>query len=217
MPAGLLLLGGVTLMLSEVFLTSAQRTYQAILAGIVTAAAGLIAGHNAFEPARLVLQGYAVLDPFSQWTTALVCLGAFLAVFLSAGFLKHRNAERGEFYALLLFASAGMSLLSLSAEFVTLFINLEVMSVATYALTAFLRRGPRPSEAGFKYFILGAFAAALLLYGAALLYGATGATRLVDVSAALPAAFANKPGLVYAGLGLVLVGFAFKVDRKSVV
>jgi NADH-quinone oxidoreductase subunit N len=130
---------------------------------------------------------------------------------LSAGFLRHRNAERGEFYALLLFAAAGMSLLSLSAEFITLFINLEVMSVATYALTAFLRRGPRPSEAGFKYFILGAFSAALLLYGAALLYGATGATRFVDISAALPAAFATKPGLVYAGIGLVLVGFAFKV------
>ena len=158
-----------------------------------------------------MLQGYAVLDPFSSWMTAMVCLGTGLAVLLSAGFLKHRNAERGEFYALMLFAAAGMSLLALSAEFITLFINLEVMSIATYALTAFLRRGPRPSEAGFKYFILGAFSAALLLYGAALLYGATGATKLVEVSAALPAAFASSPGLVYAGIGLVLAGFAFKV------
>ena len=97
-----------------------------------------------------------MLDPFSSWTTAMVCLGTGLAVLLSSGFLKHRNAERGEFYALMLFAAAGMSLLALSAEFITLFINLEVMSIATYALTAFLRRGPRPSEAGFKYFILGA-------------------------------------------------------------
>ncbi|MBL8913656.1 MAG: NADH-quinone oxidoreductase subunit N, partial [Archangium sp.] len=119
--------------------------------------------------------------------------------------------ERGEFYALVLFAAAGMSLLALSAEFITLFINLEVLRIAAYALTAFLRRGPRPSEAGFKYFILGAFAAALLLYGAALLYGATGATRLVDVGNALPNAFATQPGLVYAGIGLVLAGFAFKV------
>ena len=103
-----------------------------------------MAAHNAFEPARAVLQGYAVLDPFSSWMTAMVCLGTGLAVLLSAGFLKHRNAERGEFYALMLFAAAGMSLLALSAEFITLFINLEVMSIATYALTAFLRRGPAP-------------------------------------------------------------------------
>jgi NADH-quinone oxidoreductase subunit N len=182
-----------------------------MLAVLVTAAAGGAAMYNAFLPARAVLQGYAVLDPFSSWLTVMVCLGTVLAVLLSSGFLKHRNAERGEFYALVLFAAAGMSLLGLSAEFITLFINLEVLSIATYALTAFLRRGPRPSEAGFKYFILGAFAGALLLYGAALLYGATGATKLVEVSQNLPGAFATSPGLVYAGLGLVLVGFAFKV------
>lgn len=211
MPAGVLVVAAIVLMLSEVFLTSATRTYQAMLAAIASAVAGATAVHNAFEPARSVLQGYAVLDPFSSWMTAMVCLGTGLGVLLSSGFLKHRNAERGEFYALMLFAGAGMSLLALSAEFITLFINLEVMSIATYALTAFLRRGPRPSEAGFKYFILGAFSAALLLYGAALLYGATGATKLVEVSAALPAAFASSPGLVYAGIGLVLAGFAFKV------
>src|SRR5205823_457515 len=74
-----------------------------------------------------------------------------------------------------------------------------------------LRRGSRPSEAGFKYFILGAFSAALLLYGAALLYGATGTTRLVDMGRALPAAVASQPGLVYSGFLLVAAGFAFKV------
>ncbi len=211
MPVGVLMGAAIALMLSEVFLTSATRTYQAVLAALATVVAGGIAFNNAFEPAHEVLQGYAVLDPFSSWTTVMVCLGTFLGVFLSAGFLKHRNAERGEFYALMLFAAAGMSLLALSAEFITLFINLEVLSIATYALTAFLRRGPRPSEAGFKYFILGAFAAALLLYGAALLYGATGATKFVDVARALPGAFATSPALVYAGIGLVLAGFAFKV------
>ena len=141
----------------------------------------------------------------------MVCVGSALAALLAAGFLKHRNAERGEFYALMLFAASGMSLLALSAEFITLFINLEVMSIATYALTAFLRRGPRPAEAGFKYFILGAFASSLLLYGAALLYGATGTTKLVELGRALPMAYAASPGLVKAGFGLVLAGFAFKV------
>ncbi|MBL8917154.1 MAG: NADH-quinone oxidoreductase subunit N, partial [Archangium sp.] len=163
MPVGVLMGGAIVLMLSEVFLTPAKtgsppngvaglqpnRTYMAVLSALTAAVAGAIAMHNAFEPARAVLQGYAVLDPFSSWTTVLVCVATFLASFLSSGFLKHRNAERGEFYALVLFAAAGMSLLALSAEFITLFINLEVLSIATYALTAFLRRGPRPSEAGF--------------------------------------------------------------------
>ncbi|HEY0881253.1 MAG TPA: NADH-quinone oxidoreductase subunit N [Archangium sp.] len=211
LPTAVLVVAAIVLMLSEVFLTSATRTYQALLATIASAVAGVIAGFNAFEPARAVLQGYAVLDPFSSWTTVMVCVGTGLGVMLSSGFLKHRNAERGEFYALMLFGAAGMSLLALSAEFITLFINLEVMSIATYALTAFLRRGPRPSEAGFKYFILGAFSAALLLYGAALIYGATGSTKFIEVGAALPAAFQATPGLVYAGIGLVLAGFAFKV------
>ena len=101
----------------------------------------------------------------------------------------------------MLFAAAGMSLLALSAELITLFINLEVISVSTYALTAFLRRGPRPAEAGFKYFILGAFSAALLLYGVALLYGATGTTRLAEMAGPLPAALTTQPGLVCAASG----------------
>lgn len=211
LPTGVLVVGAIVLLLSEVFLSTAQRTYQAVIGTLTAVVAGLVAFSNAFEPGRAVLQGYVVLDPFSSWMTVTVCLGTALAVLLSAGFLKHRNAERGEFYALVLFAAAGMSLLAMSAEFITLFINLEVLSVATYALTSFLRRGPRPAEAGFKYFILGAFSASLLLYGAALLYGATGSTRLADIGAALPTAFVQQPGLVFAGFGLVLVGFAFKV------
>jgi len=211
LPAAVLVVGAIVLMLSEVFLSATNRTYMAIIGVLASAVAGAFALSNAFEPARLVLQGYAVLDPFSSFMTVMVCIGTGLACLLASGFLKHRNAERGEFYALMLFAAAGMSLLALSNEFITLFVNLEVLSVATYALTAFLRRGPRPAEAGFKYFILGAFAAALLLYGAALLYGATGTTRLSDLATTLPGVMATKAGLVYAGFGFVLAGFAFKV------
>ncbi|MBX7102109.1 MAG: NADH-quinone oxidoreductase subunit N [Myxococcaceae bacterium] len=211
LPAAILTAGAILLLVSEVFLGSATRTYQALLAVVTSVAAGALAFSNAFLPAHAVLQGYAVLDPFSSFTTVVVCLGTGLGALLGAGFLKHRNAERGEFYALLLFAAAGMSLLAMSAEFITLFVNLEVLSVSTYALTAYLRRGPRPSEAGFKYFILGAFAAALLLYGAALLYGATGTTHLSEMAAGLGAAAKAQPALVACGFFLVGAGFAFKV------
>jgi NADH-quinone oxidoreductase subunit N len=211
-PAAILAVGAMALLLSEAFLSTASRGYQAITGVITALVAGVVAFHNAFETPQLVLQGFAVLDPFSSFVTVVVALTVGLAILLSAGFLKHRNAERGEFYALMLFAAAGMSLLALSAEFITLFVNLEILSIATYALTAYLRRGTRPAEAGFKYFILGAFSGALLLYGAALLYGATGTTKLAEMSVALRAAGGGSQSmLVYIGMTLVAAGFAFKV------
>ena len=92
-------------------------------------------------------------DPFSAFLSLIVCVGLGLSVLLAAGFLRHRNAERGEFYALMLFGGAGMSLLAVSNELIVVFINIEVLSVSTYALAAYLRRGPRPAEAAFKYFM----------------------------------------------------------------
>src|SRR5580765_5402717 len=184
-PALILSAGACLVLLSEVFLSSASRTFQAPLTVATTALAGVVAAASAFSTPVEVFKGFAVLDPFGSLVSLLVCIGVGLSALLAPAFLRGRQAERGEFYALLLFAGAGMSLLGLSNELIFLFINLEILSVATYALAAYLRRGPRPAEAGFKYFILGAFSAALMLYGAALLYGATGSTKFADVSMAL--------------------------------
>jgi len=211
LPALILSLAAMSLLLSEVFLTTSTRVHQALIALAAAIAAGIAALAIAFQPAREVLQGLAVLDPFFGFLTAVICLGLCLVVLLSAAFLRHRHAERGEFYALALFSAAGMSLLALSAELITLFVNLELLSVATYALTAYLRRGARPAEAGFKYFLLGAFSSALFLYGSALLYGATGTTRLSAIGAALPDALRTNPALVYCGVSLIGAGLAFKV------
>jgi NADH-quinone oxidoreductase subunit N len=210
-PALLLSLGACVLLLSEVFLVTPARGYQAVLALVFTALAGVAAALSFGEPARSVFQDMAVLDPFSSFLGVVICLGTFLSVLVAASFLHERSAERGEFYALMLFAAAGMCLLSISSELVTLFISLEVLSVATYALAAYLRKGTRPSEAGFKYFILGAFSTALLLYGVALLYGATGTTKLSEMGSVLPQALGTQPLLVYLGAGFIAAGFAFKV------
>jgi NADH-quinone oxidoreductase subunit N len=139
-----------------------------------------------------------------------------LSALLAPAFLRGRQAERGEFYALLLFAGAGMSLLGLSNELIFLFINLEILSVATYALAAYLRRGPRPAEAGFKYFILGAFSSAILLYGTSLLFGATRSTLLPAMGSELARVFsdpllADRRPLAYCGLALIGTGFGFKI------
>jgi NADH-quinone oxidoreductase subunit N len=220
-PALVLSLAGILLLMSEVFLSGTKsegqgvRTYQALLTVAASGCAGGIALSLIFEPARPVLLGFAVLDPFSSFITAVVCLGLGLTALLADGFLRTRQAERGEFYALMLFATAGMSLLAMSSELIMLFISLEVMSVSTYALAAYLRRGPRPTEAGFKYFILGAFSSALFLYGAALLYAASGTTFLTGVGAEVGRIFADPTSdrrlVVYCAVALVAAGLAFKV------
>ena len=172
-PSLILSTGACLVVLSEVFLSSASRTFQAPLTVASTVLAGLVAGVTTFSPSYEVFRGFAVQDPFGSLVTLVVCIGVGLSTLLAPAFLRGRHAERGEFYALLLFGGAGMSLLALSNELILLFINLEILSVATYALASYLRRGPRPAEAGFKYFILGAFSSAVLLYGTALLFGAT--------------------------------------------
>jgi NADH-quinone oxidoreductase subunit N len=212
LPAIILVLGACVLLLSEVFLSaSSSRGYQAVLSTATSVIAGIVSLSLLTEPPREVFLGFGAMDPFSSFLTFIVCVALALASLTSAGFLRKRGAERGEFYALMLFAGAGMSLLGLSNELITLFVNIEVLSIATYALTSYLRRGTRPSEAGFKYFILGAFSSAVLLYGSALLYGAAGTTLLSDMVQPLRSAMAHNAALVYSGAVLVAAGFAFKV------
>lgn len=212
LPALLLVLSASILLLSEVFLSAtSSRAYQAVLTAGTAVVGSIISVWLMFQPPQQVFLGYAVLDPFSSFLSLTLCVGLGLAALSAAGFLHRRGAERGEFYALMMFATAGMSLLAISNELITVFVNIEILSIGTYALTSYLRRGTRPSEAGFKYFILGAFSSAVLLYGAALLYGATGTTQLSELSGKLGPALANHQLLVYCGIVLVAAGFAFKV------
>ena len=202
LPVAVLVLGACVLLLAEVFLTSGKRGF---MAGLTLVAAALAAASAlVVPPAGHVFGGQAVVDAFSVFITVTVCAGLALSALVAAPWLAARGAERGEFYALALFASAGMSLLGMSADLLLAFISIEVMSLATYALAAWMRRGRKPAEAAFKYFLLGAFSSALLLYGTALVYGATGTT--------LFSAIARGSGpILVAGLGLVGAGLAFKV------
>jgi NADH-quinone oxidoreductase subunit N len=156
-------------------------------------------------PTGAVFGRQAVADNFSAFVTVIVCAGLALSALVGAGWLGARDAERGEFYALATFGAAGMALLGMATDFLVAFVAIETMSLATYALAAYLRRGRRPAEAAFKYLVLGAISSALFLYGSALLYGATGSTLFSD----LPRG--GGTALHLAGLGLVVAGIAFKV------
>jgi NADH-quinone oxidoreductase subunit N len=202
-PVAILTAGALVLLLTEVFLVSGKRGYQSLLTVVFAAAAALAA---VLAPSSgSVFGGQAVADKFSAFVTVVVCAGLGLSALVGAGWLKARNAERGEFYALSMFAAAGMSLLGMSTDLLVAFIAIEVMSLATYSLAAYLRRGKRPAEAACKYLVLGAISSALVLYGAALLYGASGSTLFSH----LPNGRGSS--LYLAGMSLVAAGVAFKI------
>jgi NADH-quinone oxidoreductase subunit N len=151
------------------------------------------------------------IDRFTLFFEGLLCLGGALASLLAGGYLAEHRIERGEFYSLLLLASFGAMVLAAADDVMTLFIGLETMSLGVYALAAFRRTSPRSAEAALKYFLLGSFAAAIMLYGFALLYGATGHTDLPGLKAAIAAPATSMPMLII-GFVLVLVGLLFKVS-----
>jgi len=180
------------------------------LAGM--AAAALVGLGRAPFPAfgRMVMA-----DDFGRFFTLLFVVAAALAVLVAMGRLPDQadgRAARGEFYGLLLFATAGASLLSQATDLVTLFIALETLSIPAYILAAVLRRDERSAEAGLKYFILGAFATGLLIYGIALLYGAAGSTEMAAVAKAAMAGPWTGNFLLVAGGLLVLAGLIFKIS-----
>src|SRR3989304_4932021 len=162
----------------------------------------------------IVLVGLLVmlLDPFlsasrKQILAHLSWVGALLTIFISS--FRSKSEIHGEYYALLLLATFGMMLMGSSTDLVVIFLGIEVMSVALYVLAGFNRPDPRSGEASMKYFLMGLFSTVFLLYGIALIYGATGQTNLVEVADYF---YSSPTDLVLlAGIGLLLVGLGFKV------
>ncbi len=156
-----------------------------------------------FGPGRPLLQ----LDALSSFAIALIGLGALFSVWLSITYLPAMRILHGEYYALLLLATAGMFVMVSAVDLVALYLGLELASLPTYALAGFNRRKLRSNESALKYFLVGSFTSAVLLYGMALLYGATGHTDFAGISRG----FEGGGGLALAGLALMLAGLALKV------
>ena len=185
------------------------------LAGYVSLAGLVIAAGSTFAMFGSVsaFQTMAVSDGYALVLNLVFIVTAGLSILLSLSYLEGQDMQQGEYYALILFSTGGMMLMAAATDLIVVFLGLEIMSIALYILAAFNRRQISSGEAGMKYFVLGAFASAFFLYGAALLYGATGATNF----AAMGQWFASGSGplndpLALVGLALLLVGYGFKVS-----
>jgi len=152
-------------------------------------------------------------DNFGLFVTGILIVVGVLSLALSAPTVERERLPQGEYYALLLFAIAGMMLMATALDLVVIFLALEVLSLAVYVLTGIRRSSAAATEAAFKYFLLGGFSSAFFLYGIAFTYGLTGgSTRLERVSSLMAAQASPATPMQLLAVGLLLVGFAFKVS-----
>jgi len=192
---------GVLLMLLQPFLKNRQGL---TLFAMVGAAAGTLATYfGQMGPGFFGLIQFDTYSLFFHWLVGLV---AFLVILASDSYLERENLAPAEFYALILFATAGMGVLASAQELLTAFIGLEMSSISSYVLAGYRRDSVKSSESAVKYFLLGSFATAFFLYGIALVYGASGSTNLVQIASA-----DSGSNLLRLGLTLILVGLGFKV------
>jgi len=150
------------------------------------------------------------LDGFSIFVDALLLVTGLFSVALAHGYIKRMGIERGEYYTLLLFSVAGMMLMAQAADLIIVFLALEMLSIPLYVLSAFARPRLESEEAGLKYFLLGAFSTGFVVYGIALVFGATGSTSLSAIVSAASSGTSNVL-LLTIGSALILVGLSFKV------
>ncbi len=213
LPEIILTVFGTLIMIVEGFAgDSPRRTAYGSLAilGIVAAIGGSVAAgaHPGYAFSNML-----IVDGFATFFRVLVLVVALLTVLMSFQYLSREKANAGEFFALVLFSVTGQCVMAAANELIMIFIGLEISSIATYVLAGFLREDKRNNEAAIKYFLLGSFATAFLLYGIAWIYGVTGTTNLSQIRYALLSQdISSASVLVGVAAALMLVGFAFKVS-----
>ncbi|HZB88738.1 MAG TPA: NADH-quinone oxidoreductase subunit N [Terracidiphilus sp.] len=214
LPEIILTLTGVLVMLIDAALPSSAPRRPL---GWVAAIGATIAIWGSLAQRVLVpgtgFYGTVETSPFTIFFHILICGIVLVAILLALDTLPEDSHHQGEYYALIVFGAVGMCLLTSAVELLVVFIALEISSISTYVLAGYRKQTGRGPEAAIKYFLLGSFATAFLLYGIALIFGATGTTQIYEIARALHGA-PNVPNLtlVLAALTLMLVGILFKVS-----
>jgi NADH-quinone oxidoreductase subunit N len=213
----------VIVMLVDAFARTSRRwiTGGLSLVGLVASAAAVIWLWVRGPVGAGTFNGMIVLDEIRMSFTLIVLFVSALTVLISVVWVEGERLPSGEFHALLLFATSGMMLMASGGDLVIIFLGLEILSIATYVMAGFRRTDLRSNESSLKYFILGSFSSAFLLYGIALCYGATalvrgtrvvpGTTNIAQIGERVMAGDLMYPALLFAGAAMMLVGFGFKI------
>jgi NADH-quinone oxidoreductase subunit N len=207
LPLTILMAWACVLLLVDVFIPRDRKGITALLAAF---GIGLTLGCSIWQlgDSSTGFSGMVALDGFSTFANMLLLTSGLFGIALAYGYNQRMDTQRGEYYILLLFSVTGMMLMAQAADLIIVFLALELLSIPLYVLAAFSRKRDA-EEAGVKYFLLGAFATGFVVYGTALVFGATGETNLVKI---FTAASSTTPSLLLTiGAALLLVGFGFKV------
>ena len=213
----LLLAGGGVLLLTIVSLAgnrlpSGFASAYTFAIGVGTVLSSIALWHRvADEGATSTLSGMVGIDRFTMFVTGLIGGVVALVALLAHDYVKREKLWDTELYVLLLLSAAGGVIMAGANDLIVLFLGLEVLSIAAYVLAAMHLRRSESQEAGMKYFVLGAFSSAFLLYGIALIYGAVGSTKLTYIVQFLEEGALERDGLLLGGFALLLVGMFFKV------
>ncbi len=199
----------ILLLLAELVIPKERKGVMPVLAGIGLLLA-LVAAVARVGGQTVAFNGMIVYDGFAVFLSVLFLGSGLAAVALSYDYLKRMDLHHNEFYILLLLSISGMLLMAMAADLILVFMALELLSIPLYVLAGFALPRQDSEEAALKYFLLGAFAGGFVVYGVALVFGATGSTALTRITAAISAGNANLAFLAV-GAALILVGFGFKV------
>ena len=213
LPEIILVVAGTLIMLIEGVLAGENKKSNLSVLTFIAFVAALVAAVAANSNQGLSYSNMFIVDGFATFFRVLVIGVGILSLFSATQYLKREHAESAEYYALLLFSVAGQCIMATANELIMIFIGLEISSIATYILAGYLRDDKRNNEAALKYFLLGSFATAFLLYGIAWIYGTTGSTNLAVIRTALQAPGADRTAILAGtAAALMFVGFAFKVS-----
>lgn len=184
-----------------------------VLTGLATIIDGLFQWANLDKSANvsITLAGQIIYDHFSAFFVILFGSATVLGALITDGYLHRENLDGPEPYVLMMVCSAGAVLMAQAGGLISLFLGLEVLSISLYTLSGYNHRRAASGEAALKYFILGSFSSAIFIYGAALVYGATGSTEYADIFTFLTSNVLIHNGVLLAGMGLLIVGLGFKV------
>lgn len=206
-PELTLAIGGLVLLVLGAFLGEKSARLISILSVALLVAASAIVANG---PLGAAFHGAYVADPLAVYAKVVIYLSAAVAIVLGEGWMRRTGIAKFEFPVLIVLASVGMSMMASSGDLISLYVGIELHSLALYVLAAFHRDNLKASEAGLKYFVLGALSSGLLLYGASLIYGFTGSMRFADIAEVASRGDVG-PGLIF-GLVFLISGLAFKVS-----